>query len=241
VFGVQELYDVIVSARAEKRVVACVNSLAASAAYWLACAANEMVVTPGGQVGSVGVYMMHADVSKKMEMEGVKTTFVQAGAFKTEGNPFEPLSAEARAAIQEQVDAYYGMFVKAVAGGRGVAQSAVRDGFGQGRMVMAAEAVKMGMADRVATLDATLGRLLMKGARAGGDKTARMTTRDLEALLRDGAGLSHSKAKKLASLAYEPDHASGTEDEEPAPATSTDGMDQETREALREFIAVMQD
>ncbi len=239
VFGVQELFDAVMAARDSKRVVASVNSLAASAAYWLACAANEMAVVPSGQVGSIGVYMMHDDVSKRMEQAGVKTTFIQAGKYKTEGNPYEPLGAEARAAIQEQVDGYYDMFVKAVARGRGVSQASVRGGFGEGRMVMAADAVKQGMADRVATFDTTLSRLLMKGARQGGDATACGTVRDLEALLRDGAGLSNSKAKEIASLAFKPAQTSETEAAQPAPAT--DGADQETLEALREFVAAMKD
>ena len=59
------------------------------------------------------------------------------------------------------------MFTKAVARGRNTTQSQVKFGFGQGRMVLADDAVKAGMADRVATLDQTLARLL---ARRGGSK-----------------------------------------------------------------------
>jgi ClpP class serine protease len=51
------------------------------------------------------------------------------------------------------------MFIKAVGRGRGASQDSVRGGFGQGRMVLAADAVKIGMADRVATFDETLARL----------------------------------------------------------------------------------
>ncbi len=51
---------------------------------------NEVVVTPGGQVGSVGVFTTHADVSKAAEQEGVRYTIVQAGRYKTEGHPYGP-------------------------------------------------------------------------------------------------------------------------------------------------------
>ncbi len=57
------------------------------------------------------------------------------------------------------MDSFYGMFVKSVARGRNVAQTQVREGFGQGRMVLADDAVKQHMADRVATFDQTIARL----------------------------------------------------------------------------------
>ncbi len=102
---------------------------------------------------------MHQDVSKAAEMEGVKTTFIKAGKYKTEGNPYEPLSEEAQAALQSRVDEFYGEFVDAVAKGRDTTASKVKNGYGQGRMVSPAAAVAEGMANRVATMDQTLSRL----------------------------------------------------------------------------------
>jgi signal peptide peptidase SppA len=159
VTGTPELADEILKARGQKPIVAVANSMAASAAYWIASAADELVVSPSGEVGSIGVYMGHIDISKMEEMDGVKTTLISAGKYKIEGNPYEPLTEEAKAALQADVDAFYSMFVKAVAKQRGVSASDVRNGFGEGRTVMAAEAVKLGMADRVGTLDQTLQRL----------------------------------------------------------------------------------
>lgn len=156
---VPELADEIRRARGQKPIVAIANGRAASAAYWIAAQCDELVVTPSGEVGSIGVYCAHEDMSAALEQEGVKVTLISAGKFKTEGNPFEPLSEEALAAMQADVDAYYQMFVGAVAKGRGVTADTVRDDFGQGRMVMAGAAVKAGMADRVATFDDTVRRL----------------------------------------------------------------------------------
>jgi signal peptide peptidase SppA len=167
VYGVQELADEIFKARGSKPIVAQVNSLAASAAYWIAAAADEIVVTPSGEVGSIGVYALHQDVSERAKMEGYKFTFVSAGKYKIEGNSLQPLEDEARAAIQEQVNAYYEDFLKAVARGRGVKVSDVRKGFGEGRVVRAGAAVAEGMADRVATLDETLRRLGAAKSRSG--------------------------------------------------------------------------
>jgi signal peptide peptidase SppA len=165
--GVPELAAEILDARGKKKIIAVANTMAASAAYWLASCASELVVAPSGQVGSIGVFTAHEDMSQALEKEGIKVSMISAGKFKTEGNPYEPLSDEARAALQMKVTAFYEMFVKAVAKGRGVAQADVKGGFGQGRMLLAQDAVKEGMADRVATLDQTLSRLGVKSASSG--------------------------------------------------------------------------
>jgi signal peptide peptidase SppA len=165
VYGVDELATEIRAARGGKPIVAVANSQMASAAFYIGSAADEIVVTPGGEVGSIGVFMAHQDLSTALEQEGVRVTLISAGKYKTEANPFEPLSDEARAALQQKVNAYYDAFVNAVAKGRDVKASEVRSGFGQGRMVTAKEAVRLNMADRIETLDATIDRLASGGFR----------------------------------------------------------------------------
>ena len=161
--GVPELADVIFSARGQKPVIAVADPLAASAAYWLATQADEVVVAPSAMVGSIGVLTTHEDLSAALEMEGRKVTLISAGRFKAEGNPLGPLSDADREAIQGRVDEFYGMFLRAVARGRGVTPAQVRGGFGEGRVVLAREAVRLGMADRVATLEETVARLMGPG------------------------------------------------------------------------------
>ena len=157
--GVPELAEEIYKSRGQKKTLAVANGMAASAAYWLASAAGELVVSPSGQVGSIGVFMAHEDLSKALENDGVKVTLISAGKYKVDGNDVEPLSESAREDMQSKVDAFYGMFVKSVARGRRTSQDGVRGGFGQGRMVLSSDAVKERMADRVATMDETLSRL----------------------------------------------------------------------------------
>ncbi len=159
VSNVEELAKEIHQARGTKPITAVANSLAASAAYWIATAADELVVTPSGEVGSIGVLAMHEDISEALANEGIKINLISAGKYKVEGNPFEPLDDEARAFIQSRIDDYYDMFVTAVSRNRSVSKSDVKNGFGEGRVVGAKEAVKLGMADRVGTLDETLARL----------------------------------------------------------------------------------
>lgn len=161
VYGVQEFFNTVMAARGQKPVIAQVSSLAASAAYWLAAAADEIVVTPSGQVGSIGVYTLHQDISGAMAAQGVKPTFISAGKYKVEGNQFAPLEGEAAEAMQSTVDGYYADFTAAVAKGRpgnATAQD-VRNGYGQGRVLKAKDAVAANLADRVATLPQTLKRL----------------------------------------------------------------------------------
>jgi len=159
VYGVCELADEIMAARAQKPVVAIANSLAASAAYWIGCAANEFYVTPGGEVGSIGVWQAHQDFSRALDEAGVTTTLISAGKFKVEGNPYSPLDTEAQSFMQSRVDEYYAAFAKAVSRGRGIPISQVRDGMGQGRVLGAAAALATKMVDGIATVDEVLTKM----------------------------------------------------------------------------------
>ena len=159
VYGVSELGDAILSARAQKPVVAIANSLAASAAYWVGSQASEFYVTSGGEVGSIGVWQAHQDYSKAMDEAGVKTTLISAGKFKVEGNPYAPLDEEAQGFMQSRVDDYYAAFTKAVAKGRGVPITQVRDGMGQGRVLGADAALAQNMVDGIASFDQVLSKM----------------------------------------------------------------------------------
>ena len=162
VYGVAELASEIVKARSQKPVVAVANSLAASAAYWIGCSASEFYVTPGGEVGSIGVWQAHFDYSKALEEEGVKTTLISAGKFKVEGNPYVPLDPEAQAFMQSRVDDYYNAFIQAVALGRGVTVDVVRNGMGEGRVLGADAALAQRMVDGIASFDDVLARMQAK-------------------------------------------------------------------------------
>jgi len=159
VYGVAELASEIVKARAQKPVIAVANSLAASAAYWLGCSASEFYVTPGGEVGSIGVWQAHFDYSEALKEDGVKPTLISAGKFKVEGNPYVPLDEQAQAFMQSRVDDYYNAFVEAVAIGRGVSVNDVRTGMGEGRVLGADAAMAQNMVDGIASFDDVLAKM----------------------------------------------------------------------------------
>lgn len=172
--GVVEIADHIREARGQKKIISVANSLMASAAYWIGSAASEVVASPSAQVGAIGVFAAHTDVSAQLGMLGVDVTLVSAGEYKIEGNPFAPLSADAEATIQKMVDQIYDQFLGAVAKGRGVTATAVRRDFGRGRLLDADSAMAAGLVDRVETIEAVVDRLLSRG-KAGSARAVEIT------------------------------------------------------------------
>lgn len=152
-----------------KPVIAVVDTMMASAAYFIGSQATEIVVTPSGEVGSIGVLATHMDFSRALEAEGVTPTIIRSRPSKADANPYEPLSEEARAAIEASVREADAEFVKAVAKGRRMTSAQVRklaDEGGFGRLVSARAAVEVGMADRVATMSEVLSGLIKAPAPA---------------------------------------------------------------------------
>ena len=167
--GVQELASEMFVARGRgtKKVIAHVNACACSAAYWIASQADEIVSTPSGTTGSIGVFAVHQDLSKALEITGNNVTLISAGKYKLEANIFQPLSDEAKAVIQARVDEAYSQFVKDGARGRGVSVADVKGGYGEGRALTAKDAKAAGLIDRIETFDATLSRLVGRRSQAG--------------------------------------------------------------------------
>jgi signal peptide peptidase SppA len=166
VYGIQEAAAEINRIKAIKPIVGISNSMCASAGYWLAAQCTELYCTPGGEVGSIGVWQAHEDMSKALDEAGVKISLISAGKFKVEGNPYEPLGDDARAFMQLRTDEYYDPFAKAVAKGRGVGVDAVRNGMGQGRVLGAPAALAENMIDGIATFDEVV-KKMQRAAKGG--------------------------------------------------------------------------
>ena len=163
---VPELAGDIREARGEKPIVAQANTLMASAAYWLSSQADEVYVTPSGNVGSIGVFGVHTDISDAEAQAGRKTTLISAGKFKTEASPYGPLNPEAREHLQGLVNASYELFVDGVAEARGATAEAVRSGYGQGRVLEPKAALAAGLVDGVQTFEQTARNLMRSTADA---------------------------------------------------------------------------
>lgn len=170
--GVTEAAAAIRAARKLKPVVALVDTVAASAAYWLASQADYVIATPSAQVGSVGVFIHHESYAGMDERLGIAHTFVKAGRYKTEGNMYEPLSDDAAKHMQELVDDFYGQFTGDVAQGRKVSAAVVRgESYGEGRLFTARQALERKMVDAIGT-GADAMRWAMAKAKGGASAAA---------------------------------------------------------------------
>lgn len=145
-----------ITAAAKRKPLWCVADTSAySAGYLLASCGSRLYVPPfSGGVGSIGVYTVHLDYSGALDQAGVKPTFLSAGKGKTDGHPFKPLSADARARIQADVDRLYGLFVDHVSARRGVPGGTIRE-FGA-RLFAGQEGIEAGLADRVGDTETAL-------------------------------------------------------------------------------------
>jgi ClpP class serine protease len=162
---------------ASKPVTGFVTGIAASAGYWLASQANELVLEPSASVGSIGVVM---SMSRQVQpgSDGRRDyEVVSSGAPRKRPDPG---TEEGRASIQEEVDAIEAVFIGDVSAGRRKSPGYVRSKFGQGGMVPAAMAVEVGMADRIGTLEATLSGLARRAGPTPSANRRAMAERDLD-------------------------------------------------------------
>ena len=181
--GLPEFWQEVFDSRGSKPILFVVNSLCASAGYWMASAGGEIVATPGGEGGSIGVFAEHIDYSEMERAAGIKVTTVRAkiSPRKAEFTPSEPLSEDAHAELQRSCDMYGEMFVDFVARGRGISTKAVRSDFGQGRCLSSKAGLTAKMFDRIASLDATLRKLLGTAGAKGAARAEALPTESLHA------------------------------------------------------------
>lgn len=175
--GLFDLVDRLVSLRekAGKPLWAVAHESALSAGFAIASAADRLYVTRTAEVGSVGVVAIHVDESAADAMAGLKWTLIHAGAKKIDGNPHEPLSPEAFADIQADVDALHGELVGLIARNRGMSPDAVRAT--EAAIYRGQRAIDIGFADRLGSVDQALADLaatLDRPARSRGVASAKV-------------------------------------------------------------------
>jgi len=162
--GVSELAAMIHAARGSKPIVAHVGGAGASAAYWLASAADRIVASDTAMIGSIGVRMAAVDRSAAEERSGVRRyDFVSS---QSPAKADDLRSDEGRARIQRLVDAQAQVFIEAVAKHRGIDAAAVLKTYGQGGVEVGADALAAGMVDAIGGFEATLAELAAEGRRA---------------------------------------------------------------------------
>lgn len=155
VSGVDDLARDIRKIRARKPVIAYCEDTCASAAYWIASQATQVVASPSAYVGSIGVYCVVVDSSKAAEAAGLQFTVVKSAAHKGELEDGIPVSGEALAETQRTIDDINNLFVNTVAAGRGVSPQEIQAS-ATGQVWLANEAMRRGLIDAVEDADDVL-------------------------------------------------------------------------------------
>lgn len=147
--GISEFASMIDTS--EKPVTAYVYGNAASAAYWIASAADEIIVGETSMVGSIGVVM------SGRKLEDGEWELVNSDSPNKRPDPD---TTEGRAEIKRMLNGLADVFVETVARNRNTTPEAVVKNFGRGGMVLPKDALKIGMVDGRSTLAAYLGELI---------------------------------------------------------------------------------
>lgn len=153
VAGCQETSSLISRIAKIKPVVTYTGSMMASAAIWLGRAATHTVCAETSIVGSIGILLVHMEQSKMMEEMGVKVTVIRAGDEKALASPYEPLSDKAKANLEAQATALYGIFIRDMAKNTDMSVAEADAAFGQGREFLGKAAVTAGLIDEVGTYE----------------------------------------------------------------------------------------
>jgi ClpP class serine protease len=159
VAGCADLFETKLELRGNKPCWAILSESAYSAAYWLASAADRIIVPRTGGTGSIGIICMHVDMSDALTKSGLKVRFITSSGAdrKTDGHSEIPLSDDALSAIQAEIDAMGDIFHDSVARARGLTADKVR-GLQAGTF-MGAAGVTAGLADAVMAPDAAFAAL----------------------------------------------------------------------------------
>jgi len=124
----QEIYHEVRRIRDERRkpIVASIESVGASGAYYIASGTSRIYANEASVVGSIGVIMEWTNYGNLMQWAKLKPEVIHAGALKDAGDPSREMTPEERTYFQSLVDNMYGQFISDVASGRKLPQQQIR-------------------------------------------------------------------------------------------------------------------
>jgi protease-4 len=141
----QEIY------REKKKIIASMESVAASGGYYVACASDVIVANPGTITGSIGVVMEFSNVEDLLKKIGLRSYVIKSGKHKDIGSPLRNMTSEEKAILQGVIDSVHDQFVRAVAEGRDMEERRVRQ-IADGRIFSGEQAKDLGLVDRLGSL-----------------------------------------------------------------------------------------
>lgn len=149
----QEIHEAVQKVREEgKPVIASMGGVAASGAYYVACAADSIVSNPGTLTGSIGVIMSFPNTDELFRKVGLKLEVVKTGKFKDIGSLARPMTAEERELLQEVLANVYEQFVDAISEGRNLDREDILP-YADGRIFSGDQARDYGFVDRLGDLN----------------------------------------------------------------------------------------
>lgn len=176
--GTGDLSTLIRESRGGKPITAFISGMGASAAYYIASAADRVLASQSAIVGAIGTVLEVTDYRQADAKRGIQSLeFVSAQSPRKRMDPFsedEIQRNEARASLQKLVDDLAQVFVEDVATNRGVSIETVLSDYGQGGVLIGSEALDAGLVDGIATLEDFIAQTQEGGGRRGGG--ARMDT-----------------------------------------------------------------
>lgn len=155
--GIGEFADMVYQARGVKPIKAYVSDMGASAAYWIASAAGEIITAESAELGSIGVVMAIRDSREAETRAGLRT--IEVVSSQSPNKRLDPITDEGRAAVQTRVDNLASIFVAAVARNRGVTAEAVVADMGAGGIKMGGAAVAARLSDRLGSFEGVVAEL----------------------------------------------------------------------------------
>lgn len=157
-YASEQMWRAIQLLKAKKPVVVSMSGMAASGGYYMSCGANYIYAEPTTLTGSIGIFGMIPDASGLLkEKLGLSFDVVKTNESSDFGAAGRPFNEGESAAMQGYVDRGYQTFIKRVADGRTAAGHKMKpedvDKIGQGRVWTGNQALKLGLVDKLGTLD----------------------------------------------------------------------------------------
>jgi protease IV len=146
--GGEALYEAVRGLAQKKPVVTTVGTLAASAGYMIACAADHIVARRSSLVGSIGVFIQYGDVVPLLDKVGVNMQIARSSPLKGEPSPFTPSTEEAKRMLERVVDDSYEWFVGLVADRRDMNEARARQ-LADGSVYTGSQGVANGLVDEI--------------------------------------------------------------------------------------------
>jgi protease IV len=153
----EEIYREVKRIRDEKkkRIVAAIESVGASGAYYVSSATNKIYADEGSIVGSIGVISEWVNYGDLLHWAKLKAIVMKAGEFKDTGNPTREMTPSEQQYLQGLIDNMHSQFIQAVADGRKMKYQDVKV-IADGKVWTGQQAASMKLIDQVADFQAAV-------------------------------------------------------------------------------------